>query len=56
MAANDATVLERYVRFLGPITDRIPAKRPDAVTKARIRRAIQAAFAAFHRRVSTTCE
>ena len=53
--ANDATVLERYGRFLSPITDRILATHQDAVTKHRTRKATDAAFAAFLRRV-TTCE
>ena len=55
IARNDATALERFGRFLGPITDRILAKNPSAATRAGVQRATSAAFASYVRRVSA-CE
>ncbi|MGH7618555.1 MAG: hypothetical protein ACREPM_15150 [Gemmatimonadaceae bacterium] len=55
LAKNDASVLARYARFLGPITDRLLAKTPTAAEQAKIRSATNAALAAYLRR-STVCE
>ena len=50
---KDFAVLERYARFLGPITDRILAKRPGAADA--IRSATSAAYASYVKR-SSVCE
>ena len=55
VAANDATILERYGRFLGPITDRMLARHPDSVTAAHIQKVRGATFTSFLHRVSA-CE
>lgn len=51
--SHDAATLERYGRFLGPISDRILAKRPSAASA--IRSATEAGFASYVRR-ATVCE
>ena len=54
---NDAATLERYARFLGPISDRILAKPGvNAATIAATKSATAAAFASYVRRSSTVCE
>ncbi len=54
---NDATTLERYARFLGPISDRILAKPgTSASTAAATKSATASAYASYVRRVSTVCE
>jgi len=50
---KDFAVLERYARSLGPITDRILAKRPGAADA--IRSATSAAYASYVKR-SSVCE
>ena len=55
IARNDMNALERFGRFLGPITDRMLAKNPNAATRARIQSATSAAFASYVRRMSA-CE
>jgi hypothetical protein len=55
IATDDAAVLERFGRFLGPITDRILATRTDAAERQRIGVTTQAAFASYLRRASI-CE
>ena len=55
VAANDAMVLERYGRFLGPIAERIVANDADPVTSERIQKALNGAFTAALRRASI-CE
>lgn len=50
---QNSAVLERYARFLGPITDRILAKHPGAADA--IRSATSAAYASYVKR-SSTCE
>jgi hypothetical protein len=53
---NDAATLERYARFLGPISDRILAKPGAApATVSAIKSATAAAYASYVRR-STVCE
>ena len=52
VAANDATVLARYGRFLGPIADRILARRLDAATASRLRALTETAFTTLTRGVS----
>jgi len=53
---NDAATLDRYARFLGPISDRILAKPGTrASTAAAVRSATAAAYASYVRR-STVCE
>ena len=53
LAADDAAVIERYGRFLGPITDRILARHRDAITQERVRKATDAAFTSLLSRAST---
>ena len=55
LTTNDAATLARYARFLGPITDRLLAKTPNASEQARVRSATNAAFAAYLKK-STICE
>ena len=50
---KDLATLERHARFLGPITDRILAKRPGAADA--IRSATSAAYASYVKR-SSVCE
>ena len=50
---QNSAVLERYARFLGPITDRILATRPGAADA--IRSATSAAYASYVKR-SSACE
>lgn len=50
---NDPTVLARYSRFLGPITDRILAKGTDADGRARIAALTNSIFASYVRRASS---
>jgi len=50
---KNSDVLERYARFLGPITDRILENRPRAADA--IRSATSAAYASYVKRAST-CE
>jgi hypothetical protein len=54
---NDATTLERYARFLGPISDRILAKPGVSTsTAAATKAATAAAYTSYVRRASTVCE
>jgi len=53
IASRDSATLERYVRFLGPISDRILARNPGAASA--IRAVTPAAFASYVRR-SSVCE
>jgi len=55
IADRDGSELERYGRFLGPITDRIVARNPSAEDRRRIDDATRAAFTRYQRRVSS-CE
>ena len=55
IARNDAATLERYARFLGPISDRLLAKPSSAATAGAIKAATSAAYASYVRR-STVCE
>ena len=55
LETNDTTTLDRYARFLGPITDRILATTPDAAMAARIRQATNKALAAYLHRM-TICD
>jgi hypothetical protein len=56
IARNDASTLERYSRFLGPISDRILAKpTTSAAMASAVRSATSAAYASYVRR-STVCE
>jgi hypothetical protein len=55
LTTNDASVLARNARFLGPITDRLMAKTPSAAEKARIRTATNNALATYLKR-SSVCE
>ena len=55
IATGDPAVLERFGRFLGPITDRILATRTGAAERQRIGVTTQAAFASYLRRASI-CE
>jgi len=50
---KNSDVLERYARFLGPITDRILENRPGAADA--IRSATSAAYASYVKRASA-CE
>ena len=53
---NDAATLERYARFLGPISDRILAKpSTSGTTASATKAATSAAYASYVRR-STVCE
>ena len=57
IARNDAATLERYARFLGPISDRILAKpSTSGATASAVRSATSAAYASYVRRSSTVCE
>jgi len=53
--ASDETVLARYARFLGPITDRILAETHHAEVATRIRDVTNAALTTYLRR-TTICE
>ena len=55
LETNDNPVLERYARFLGPITDRILATTSDAAMAGRIRQATNKALAVYLHRM-TICE
>jgi hypothetical protein len=56
IARNDAATLERYARFLGPISDRILAKAStSAATASAVKSATAAAYSSYVRR-STVCE
>jgi hypothetical protein len=52
---NDATVLARYARFLGPVTERLLAKGTTAASAERIHQLTNAALASYARR-SMICE
>jgi hypothetical protein len=52
---NDAASLERYARFLGPVTERLLAKGTTAANAESIRRLTNAALASYARR-SMICE
>jgi len=57
IARNDAATLERYARFLGPISDRLLAKpgiSPSSVSATKS--ATAAAYTSYVRRSSTVCE
>jgi hypothetical protein len=54
---NDAGTLERYARFLGPISDRILAKPGvNSTTISATKSATAAAYSSYVRRSSTVCE
>ena len=53
--ASNGVALERYARFLGPITDRILSKGMDATRAARIREVANAAFVSYLGRMAS-CE
>jgi len=53
IASHDTTTLQRYGRFLGPITDRILAKQPGEAERQRIGLTRSAMFASYLRRAST---
>jgi hypothetical protein len=55
IASNDSAELQRYGRFLGPITDRILAKAPAAIDKQRLDALTSALFDSYRKRVSA-CE
>jgi len=55
IAGKDVVTLERYGRFLGPITDRILARGPDSTATRRIRTLTQNAYTAYVKRPSA-CE
>ena len=52
IGANDLATVERYGRFLGPITDRILARTSDSTATRRIRAATERAYAAYVKRAS----
>jgi hypothetical protein len=51
-ATNDAVMLARYGRFLGPVTDRILSRRPDTASALRLRAVTDTAFATLTRSVA----
>lgn len=53
IASRDTSMLQRYGRFLGPITDRILAKQPGEAERQRIGVTTASAFASYLRRAST---
>ena len=53
--SNDATLLARYARFLGPVTERLLAKGTSAASAERIHQLTNGALASYARR-STVCE
>jgi len=53
--SNDATMLARYARFLGPVTERLLAKGTTAGSPERIRQLTNAALVSYARR-SMICE
>ncbi len=53
ISRNDAAALERYGRFLGPITERLLAKETDAAAKTRIQSTAGQTFNAFIARVGS---
>ena len=53
IASHDTSALQRYGRFLGPITDRILARTPGEVDRARISVAAASAFESYLKRAST---
>jgi hypothetical protein len=55
IATNDLATLQRYGRFLGPITDRILARTSDSSAMRRIRAVTEDAYTAYVRRASV-CE
>ena len=55
ITARDATTLDRYGRFLGPIADRLMARSASASERERVRAATNAALASFLKR-SSICE
>jgi hypothetical protein len=55
IAVDDRATLERYGRFLGPITDRIVAGRVDAAMERRIGAVANRALLSYRAR-STTCD
>jgi hypothetical protein len=55
IATNDLATLQRYGRFLGPITDRILARTSDGSATRRIRAATEDAYTAYVKRASV-CE
>jgi hypothetical protein len=55
IASNDAATLDRYGRFLGPISDRLMVRVSNAAQQERVRSATTAAFTAYLRR-SAVCE
>jgi hypothetical protein len=52
---GDATALDHYARFLGPIADRLMAKTPNATEREQIKSATNRALATYVRR-SSACE
>jgi hypothetical protein len=55
IASSDAATLDRYGRFLGPITDRLMARTSSAADRERLRSVTTAALTAYLRK-SSVCE
>jgi hypothetical protein len=55
ITTNDLATLERYGRFLGPITDRILLRTSDSAATGRVRAVTASAYTAYVKRAST-CE
>ena len=55
ISANDVATLERYGRFLAPVTDRLLARAPDSATVRRVHAATEKAYQAYVKR-GASCE